>query len=183
MPQRNVKSWNIIVSAHVKSQNLRQAKAIFDSVPVRFANFYAKLCNLNHGRQLHSYTVKTGSYGSDFVVGSLIDMNYKCRCFKEALGFLSVCADLRNLKIGKIKTMLVLEYESFELLSKFIAKEAVIPDALILVSALGASAFHVQAALGPGTQAHSCAFRIGVEMNIKMMKVGCHMQPMRKFCQ
>jgi hypothetical protein len=31
--------------------------------------------------------VKTGSYGSDFVVGSLIDMNYKCRCFKEALGF------------------------------------------------------------------------------------------------
>lgn len=27
------------------------------------------------------------------------------------LSFLSVCADLRNLKIGKIKTMLVLEYE------------------------------------------------------------------------
>ncbi|KAL9333448.1 hypothetical protein Peur_073587 [Populus x canadensis] len=73
--------------------------------------------------------------------------------------------------------------KSFELLSKFIAKEAVIPDALILVSALGASAFHVQAALGPGTQAHRCAFRIGVEMNIMMMKVGCHMQPMRKFCQ
>lgn len=38
MPQRNVKSWNIIVSAHVKSQNLRQAKAIFDSVPVRFGH-------------------------------------------------------------------------------------------------------------------------------------------------
>ncbi|KAJ6906018.1 hypothetical protein NC652_023693 [Populus alba x Populus x berolinensis] len=114
------------------------------------------------------------------------------------LNFLSVCADLRNLKIGKIKTMLVLEYEVcrvialqwtggprsfFELLSKFIAKEAVIPDALILVSVLGASAFHVQAALGPGTQAHSCVFRIGVQMDIKMMKVGCHMQPMRKFCQ
>lgn len=48
---------------------------------------------------------------------------------------------------------------------------------------LGAIAFHVQAALGPGTQAHSCVFRIGVEMDIKMMKVGCHMQPMRKFCQ
>ncbi|KAJ6985416.1 hypothetical protein NC653_023390 [Populus alba x Populus x berolinensis] len=61
------------------------------------------------------------------------------------LSFLSVCADLRNLKIGKIKTMLVLEYEVcrvialqwtdgprsfFELLSKFIAKEAVIPDML-----------------------------------------------------
>lgn len=61
--------------------------------------------------------------------------------------------------------------QSFELLSKFIATEAVIPDALILVSALGASAFHVQAALGPGTQAHRCAFRIGVEMNIMMMKV------------
>jgi pentatricopeptide repeat protein len=38
MPQRNVKSWNIMVSAHVKSQNLRQAKAIFDSVPVRFGH-------------------------------------------------------------------------------------------------------------------------------------------------
>ncbi|KAJ6896502.1 hypothetical protein NC651_022644 [Populus alba x Populus x berolinensis] len=60
--------------------------------------------------------------------------------------------------------------QSFELLSKFIAKEAVIPDALILVSVLGAFAFHVQAALGPGTQAHSCVFRIGVQMNIKMMK-------------
>ncbi|KAJ6906017.1 hypothetical protein NC652_023693 [Populus alba x Populus x berolinensis] len=60
--------------------------------------------------------------------------------------------------------------QSFELLSKFIAKEAVIPDALILVSVLGASAFHVQAALGPGTQAHSCVFRIGVQMDIKMMK-------------
>ena len=27
------------------------------------------------------------------------------------LSFLSACADLRNLKIGKIKTMLVLEHE------------------------------------------------------------------------
>lgn len=27
-----------MVSAHVKSQNLRQAKAIFDSVPVRFGH-------------------------------------------------------------------------------------------------------------------------------------------------
>ncbi|CAK7329792.1 unnamed protein product [Dovyalis caffra] len=102
-----------------------------------------------------------------------------------ALSVLSACADLRNLKICMLSlfcigleacrlfnsvgekdsiawTALLTGYVKlkqyravFELLSKFIVKEAVVHDALILVSVLG----HV----------HS---KIGFEMDMKMIKVG-----------
>ncbi|KAJ8763369.1 hypothetical protein K2173_002252 [Erythroxylum novogranatense] len=35
MPERNVVSWNVIISAYVKSNHLPQAKALFDSASVR----------------------------------------------------------------------------------------------------------------------------------------------------
>ncbi|KAF9675950.1 hypothetical protein SADUNF_Sadunf09G0087300 [Salix dunnii] len=76
MSQRNFKSWHVSVSAHVKSLNLR------DSVRTGHLQFYKwkrrseigigefiltiwLLLNLNHGGQLHSYTAKISSDGSE----------------------------------------------------------------------------------------------------------------------
>jgi pentatricopeptide repeat protein len=53
----------------------------------------------------------------------------------------------------------------FDLLREYIAKEAAIPDALILINAFNVCAF--QAALGPGKQIHGYVFRMGIEMDMK----------------
>ncbi|XP_057963825.1 putative pentatricopeptide repeat-containing protein At3g18840 [Malania oleifera] len=55
----------------------------------------------------------------------------------------------------------------FELLSEFRAKEAVVPDALIVISAIGACA--IQAALDSGKQIHSYILRMGIEMDDKLV--------------
>ncbi|CAN1231808.1 Putative pentatricopeptide repeat-containing protein At3g18840 [Linum grandiflorum] len=43
MPQRNLFSWNTIISAQVKSHNLVQARAMFDSAPLRDSVTYNSL--------------------------------------------------------------------------------------------------------------------------------------------
>ena len=55
----------------------------------------------------------------------------------------------------------------FELLSEFRVKEAMVPDALILISVLGACA--IQAALNPGKQIHAYVLRIGIELDEKLV--------------
>ncbi|XP_034681277.1 putative pentatricopeptide repeat-containing protein At3g18840 isoform X2 [Vitis riparia] len=55
----------------------------------------------------------------------------------------------------------------FELLSEFRVKEAMVPDALILISVLGACA--IQAALNPGKQIHAYVLRIEIELDEKLL--------------
>ncbi|KAK6282403.1 hypothetical protein POUND7_016228 [Theobroma cacao] len=54
----------------------------------------------------------------------------------------------------------------FQLLGEFWEKEATIPDGLILMCVLGASA--LQAALDPGKQTHGYILRVGIEMDEKL---------------
>ncbi|PPD71589.1 hypothetical protein GOBAR_DD31523 [Gossypium barbadense] len=54
----------------------------------------------------------------------------------------------------------------FQLLSEYWDKEATVPDGLILMSVLGASA--IQAALDPGKQTHGFMLRVGIEMDEKL---------------
>ncbi|XP_052193971.1 putative pentatricopeptide repeat-containing protein At3g18840 [Diospyros lotus] len=54
----------------------------------------------------------------------------------------------------------------FELLSEFKAKEATVPDALILISVLGACG--MQAIIDPGKQVHAYILRLGIEMEEKL---------------
>ncbi|THG02677.1 putative pentatricopeptide repeat-containing protein At3g18840 [Camellia sinensis] len=55
----------------------------------------------------------------------------------------------------------------FGLLSEFKAKESTVPDALILISVLGACA--MQAAVDPGKQIHAYILRTGTEMDKKLV--------------
>lgn len=129
MPQRNVFTWNAILCAQVKTQNLIQAQALFDSAPEKdtvtynsmlagfvrtegyethalklfldmqsasdgvkideftlttMLNLTAKIRVPCYGRQLQSFTVKTGNDSDGFVMSALIDMYSKCGCFRDA---------------------------------------------------------------------------------------------------
>ncbi|CAK9142592.1 unnamed protein product [Ilex paraguariensis] len=55
----------------------------------------------------------------------------------------------------------------FELFREFKSKESTVPDALILISVLGACA--IQATVDPGKQIHAYTLRMGVEMDEKMI--------------
>ncbi|GMY05846.1 putative pentatricopeptide repeat-containing protein At3g18840 [Fagus crenata] len=55
----------------------------------------------------------------------------------------------------------------FELLCEFYAKEATLPNAVILLSLLSSCA--IQAALGPGKQIHAYLLRVGIEMDEKLI--------------
>ncbi|KAK9287548.1 hypothetical protein L1049_015969 [Liquidambar formosana] len=55
----------------------------------------------------------------------------------------------------------------FELLSEFRAKEVIVPDALILISVVGACA--IQAAIDPGKQIHAYILRMGIHLDEKLM--------------
>ncbi|GLT58154.1 hypothetical protein SLA2020_310730 [Shorea laevis] len=48
-------------------------------------NLSAKVCNVDYGRQLHGFMVKTANDRSGFAVSSLIDMYSKCGCFEGAV--------------------------------------------------------------------------------------------------
>ncbi|KAK9287356.1 hypothetical protein L1049_015773 [Liquidambar formosana] len=54
-----------------------------------------------------------------------------------------------------------------ELLSEFRAKEVIVPDALILISVVGACA--IQAAIDPGKQIHAYILRMGIHLDEKLM--------------
>ncbi|KAK2978337.1 hypothetical protein RJ640_016439 [Escallonia rubra] len=54
----------------------------------------------------------------------------------------------------------------FELFNEFKTKEKIVPDALILITVLGACG--VRASVDPGKQIHAYLFRIGTEMDEKM---------------
>ncbi|KAL1833744.1 hypothetical protein ACET3Z_003395 [Daucus carota] len=57
--------------------------------------------------------------------------------------------------------------EVFELFNQFIVKEATLQDPLILMSMLGSCA--VKAIVDPGKQIHAYLYRMGMEMDVKML--------------
>ncbi|KAJ6385867.1 hypothetical protein OIU77_028938 [Salix suchowensis] len=126
---------------------------------------YCKCGNMKYAESLHL----TSGIGSSFSITSMIvgyssqgNMMEACRLFDslEEKNYIVWAALFSGyVKLNRSEAI-------FELLSLYIATEAAIPDALILVSALSVCAF--QAALGPGKQIHGYVYRMGVEMDIKM---------------
>jgi len=125
---------------------------------------YCKCGNMKYAESLHL----TRGVRSSFSITSMIvgyssqgNMVEACRLFdsleeKNSIVWAALFSGYVKLK----------QCEAFfELLREYIAKEAAIPDALILISAFNVCAF--QAALGPGKQIHGYVFRMGIGMDMK----------------
>jgi len=126
---------------------------------------YCKGGNMKYAESFHL----TSGTGSSFSITSMIvgyssqgNMVEACRLFdslEEKNSIVWAALFGGYVKLNQCEAI-------FELLCLYIAKEAAIPDALILVSAISVCAF--QAALGPGKQIHGYVYRMGIEMDIKM---------------
>ncbi|KAF5191803.1 Pentatricopeptide repeat-containing protein [Thalictrum thalictroides] len=92
MPQRDEISWTTIISGYVSAFNASEALVLFSNMRVDSTvrvdpfvlalAFKACACNseLQCGKLIHGYSVKTGFVNSVFVGSALLDMYTKCGC-------------------------------------------------------------------------------------------------------
>lgn len=96
MPERNVVSWNIIISGLLDLGSFEEAFDMFFIMWDEFSseldsrslmNGFRAASGMNSsviGKQLHSVSFKLGIYNNNFILCALIDMYSKCDCLKEA---------------------------------------------------------------------------------------------------
>ncbi|KAK8931261.1 Pentatricopeptide repeat-containing protein [Platanthera zijinensis] len=93
MKQRDVFSWTVIISGHVKEDQGEIAIKFYNHMlqegirPNEFTlasclKACSNLASLDSGRQFHSTTIKTG-LGDAFVTSSLVDFYAKCGCLSD----------------------------------------------------------------------------------------------------
>lgn len=92
MPERNVVSWNSIISGYVKNERRDEAWDWFrqmqmegvDASEVTLTSMVMASDGLVQGRMLHAYVMKMGLMGEEIIVAALIDMYVKCGNLKDA---------------------------------------------------------------------------------------------------
>ncbi|GLJ53327.1 hypothetical protein SUGI_1137120 [Cryptomeria japonica] len=95
MPQRNVISWNTLISAYAQNGFVEKALQTFKQmqlagVQVDSTTFVsmlpacAKMGALEQGRDIHQYIIKSGFLSDVVVVNALIDMYAKCGSIHKA---------------------------------------------------------------------------------------------------
>ncbi|KAI3917722.1 hypothetical protein MKW98_021484 [Papaver atlanticum] len=92
LPQRDEISWTTMISGYVRASNVSEALMLFSRMwvdsNVQIDSFVLAIvlkacgCNseLNYGRLVHGYSVKTGFVNCVFVGSALLDMYAKCGC-------------------------------------------------------------------------------------------------------
>ncbi|KAJ6345959.1 hypothetical protein OIU78_008590 [Salix suchowensis] len=147
---------NLKIGKEMHAWILKNGLSSSSFVESGIVDVYCKCGNMKYAESLHL----TSGIGSSFSITSMIvgyssqgNMMEACRLFDslEEKNYIVWAALFSGyVKLDRSEAI-------FELLSLYIATEAAIPDALILVSALSVCAF--QAALGPGKQIHG--WRVG----------------------
>ncbi|KAI3856490.1 hypothetical protein MKX03_023538 [Papaver bracteatum] len=92
LPQRDEISWTTMIPGYLRASNVTEALTLFSRMwvdtSVMIDSFVLAIvlkacrCNseLNYGRLLHGYSVKTGFVNSVFVGSALLDIYAKCGC-------------------------------------------------------------------------------------------------------
>ncbi|KAK0580497.1 hypothetical protein LWI29_002626 [Acer saccharum] len=127
---------------------------------------YCKCENMKYAERMH---LVSGSGNSFSVTSMIVGYSYQGKMVEARKLFDSLAEKNRvvwtALFSGYVKAQ---QCEAvLELLSEFRAKEGLVPDAVMLISVLGACA--LQAALNPGKEIHAYMLRIGVEMDEKLI--------------
>ncbi|XP_072953978.1 pentatricopeptide repeat-containing protein At4g20770 [Typha angustifolia] len=107
MPERDVVSWNSMITGFALHSMSREAFSFFKQMrqngmlPTEFSyasviNSCARLSSLPQGRQMHAQIVKDGYAGDVYVGSALIDMYAKCGNVDDAGGFFD-CMTTKNI--------------------------------------------------------------------------------------
>ncbi|TVU01466.1 hypothetical protein EJB05_08878, partial [Eragrostis curvula] len=107
MPERDVVSWNMIVSALSQSGRVREAlhmvvemqgKGVrLDSTTYTTAlTACARLSSLQWGKQIHAQVIRNLPRIDAYVACALVELYAKCGCFKEAKGVFGSLHDRNN---------------------------------------------------------------------------------------
>ncbi|RZB99386.1 Pentatricopeptide repeat-containing protein isoform B [Glycine soja] len=98
--QKNEICWSAMIGGYVICDSMRDALALYDDMvymhglspmPATLASILracAKLTDLNKGKNLHCYMIKSGISSDTTVGNSLISMYAKCGIIDDSLGFL-----------------------------------------------------------------------------------------------
>ncbi|XP_054823302.1 putative pentatricopeptide repeat-containing protein At5g47460 [Prosopis cineraria] len=104
IPQRNVVSWNTLISGYVHTGQFRKALSVLlqlekSDVYADAFSFTSGLAACGHlgflkpGKSIHSKVLKFGLVGDTVVANCLIDMYGKCECVEEAVRVFSEITD------------------------------------------------------------------------------------------
>ncbi|KAL4203598.1 hypothetical protein AMTRI_Chr01g104760 [Amborella trichopoda] len=102
MAQKDIVSWNSFMSSYARHGQSEETLRIFGEMDrdVKLNEFTistvlaacSNILSLQHGKQLHGYTIRTFLERDIVIRGALVDMYSKCRCLDYALKvFYEVC--------------------------------------------------------------------------------------------
>lgn len=167
--QKNEICWSAMIGGYVLCNSMRDALALYDDMvrmyglnptPVTIASIlraYAELTDLNRGKNLHCYAIKSGIHLDITVGNSLISMYAKCGNMDDAVGFLAEMITKDAVSYNAIISGCVQNGYAEKALHIFhkMQLSGIVPNLATMISLLPASS-HL-AALQHGTCCHGYA--------------------------
>ncbi|KAH0984159.1 hypothetical protein GBA52_011336 [Prunus armeniaca] len=178
MLERDLISWNTMISGYVKNNNLRKALEVFEEMGkaglkadgttlLGILSACAELLALKLGKEIHAYVVrKSGEIRNEFLTNSLIEMYCNCK----SLAYSRRLFDGVKLKDTVSWNSMIRGYEqngdAFESLRLFcrMVMEGAEVDEVTIITILGAC--DQINALQFGMSVHSCLVKKGFGANI-----------------
>ncbi|XP_016649001.1 PREDICTED: pentatricopeptide repeat-containing protein At1g08070, chloroplastic-like [Prunus mume] len=178
MLERDLISWNTMISCYVKNNNLRKALEVFEEMGkaglkadgttlLGILSACAELLALKLGKEIHAYVVrKSGEIRNEFLTNSLIEMY----CNSKSLAYSRRLFDGVKLKDTVSWNSMIRGYEqngdAFESLRLFcqMVMEGAEVDEVTIITILGAC--DQISALQFGMSVHSCLVKKGFGANI-----------------
>ncbi|KAI3892415.1 hypothetical protein MKX03_012633 [Papaver bracteatum] len=175
LPQRDEISWTTMISGYVRASNVSEALTLFSRMwvdrSVVIDSFVLAIvlkacgCNseLNYGRLVHGYSVKTGFVISVFVGSALLDMYAKCGCIASGCRVFEEMPERNVVSWTAIISALGRAGHNKESLRYFVEmwKSDVECDSHTFASAVKACAD--SNALNYGREIHTQAIKVGVD--------------------
>eukprot|EP00249_Psilotum_nudum_P016752 c25971_g7_i1 orf=321-1475(+) len=176
MPNRNVVSWNAMISAYVQHDRGREALQFFrlmqldGEIPnkVTFATILhacADVSAIAEGRLIHAHSIDRGVESDTFVTDAIINMYAKCRDLDNACRLFK---RLRRLDVVIWNSMISVYVqqgcckEALQLFQTMLVV-GVLPNRHTFISALNAAA--IIADLAEGRLTHACIFHTALELD------------------
>ncbi|XP_068652245.1 pentatricopeptide repeat-containing protein At3g12770-like [Aristolochia californica] len=174
MPERNVVSWNAVISGYVQNKEMKEAWHLFKKMQledvevgeITLTSMILACQSLLEVRTIHAYLVKTGLIVEEIIGAALIEMYGNCGSLNDAR---SVFDETPRTEMGAWNSMLlgyVRNGQPREALNLFLLLEVtgLRPDVITLVGVL--SACTNLGSIQQGRYVHDYIISKGIEVNL-----------------